>query len=156
MSLTSKQAKEIVGLISNDVISRARIVGPALGGFSKFVSSQGWAGPLRNSVLLYGAWMEATDPVFQRVCCIGIAEATVAALLDDNHKPKLSFVQTVNQAGRSPGGSYHHATGIWMKGGSHYVFDWWKTLDPDNPFIYRYSDWLVDKNSVQFVNFKGF
>ena len=31
-----------------------------------------------------------------------------------------------------------------------------KTLDPNNPFIYRYADWLLDRNPVQFVNFTRF
>jgi len=154
MTLTSKQAKEIVSVVSNDVISRARITGPALGAFSSFVSARGWNGTIRNSVVLFVMWAEASDPVFQRICCIGIAEASVAALIAA--KPKLPFIHSVNQPYRAPGGSAHHATGIWTKDGSHYVFDWWKTLDPDNPFIYRYADWLVDRKPVQFVNFKGF
>ncbi len=156
MALTSKQAKEVVSIVASDLICRARITGPALGAFSRFVSAQGWAGPIRNSALLFGEWVEASDPLFQRVCCIGIAEAAVDALLDEHHKPRPSFVSKVNQAIRSPGGSFHEAPAIWTKDGSHYVFDWWKTLDPDNPFIYRYGDWLLNKNPTQFVNFRGY
>lgn len=100
--------------------------------------------------------MERSDPVFQRVCCIGISEATAAALVDARHIPRSPSVYSVNRPDRTLGGSFHSATGVWLKDGSHYVFDWWKTLDPDNPYIYRYADWQLDKNPVQFVSFKGF
>jgi len=48
------------------------------------------------------------------------------------------------------------SNGVWTNDGFHYVFDWWKTLDRTNPFIYRDADWLLDKNAVQFVDFSRF
>ena len=100
--------------------------------------------------------MDRYDPVFTRVCCYGIAEAANEALHDERKLPRVSWATYINQPRRVLNGTSHEANGVWTKDGFNYVFDWWKTLDPKNPFIYRYADWRLDKNGVQFVNFTGF
>jgi hypothetical protein len=114
-----------------------RIIGPKLGGFENFLSGHGWAGPARNIALLYGAGMDSSDPSFQLVDCVGIATATSEALHDARHKVRVPGT-TVSVANRIVRGSYHSATGVAFDRG-WYVFDWWKTLDPDNPFLYRHG-----------------
>jgi len=100
--------------------------------------------------------MDRYDPVFMRVACYGIAEAVNTALHDERNLIRVSFAKKINQARRVLNGTSHEANGVWTKDGFHYVFDWWKTLDPNNPFIYRYADWLLDKNAVQFIDFTRF
>jgi hypothetical protein len=43
-----------------------------------------------------------------------------------------------------------------MTDGSDYVFDWYPTLDPLNPWLYETDDWRVDQNEWPFSSFTGF
>lgn len=67
--------------------------------------------------------------------------------------PKLhrSLVAT-----RKVDGYAHKGTGIAMKDGTDYVFDWWPTLNPKNPLISTRAHWGVGGSSIEFRRFKGY
>jgi hypothetical protein len=52
-------------------------------------------------------------------------------------------------------GYAHKATGVGMRDGTEYVFDWWKTLNPRNPLVSSRVEWLVAGKSVEYKAFKG-
>jgi len=43
-----------------------------------------------------------------------------------------------------------------MKDGTDYVFDWWPTLNPQNPLISTRAQWGVGGSTVEFRRFKGY
>jgi hypothetical protein len=153
MALSVDTADQIVDLISNDVECCSCIEGPT--GWGLF-SELEIAGGVRNFFLLYGAGLSKDDALFIRVCCIGIARATSKAISAGAHEGALTSVRTSYLVSRVVGGFAHSAAAIWMNDGTGYVFDWWRTLEPDNPVIYRYFDWMRARGGVQYEDFTGF
>jgi hypothetical protein len=68
----------------------------------------------------------------------------------------LPNVQNAIRCDRSIDGWDHHATRVLMTDGSDYVFDWYKTLDASNPWIYRTEEWRKDSDDyTPFASFAG-
>jgi hypothetical protein len=44
-----------------------------------------------------------------------------------------------------------------MTDGSRFVFDWWKSLDVSDPWIFRYDDFMDNhqENGVPYCEFRG-
>ena len=42
-----------------------------------------------------------------------------------------------------------------MKDGTEYVFDWWPTLNPKNPLISTYPQWLIAGTTIENRVFRG-
>jgi hypothetical protein len=68
---------------------------------------------------------------------------------------KLPTLRSSRVAMRTVKGYAHSATGIAMKDGTDYVFDWWPTLNQQNPLISTRAQWGVGGSTVEFRKFKG-
>jgi hypothetical protein len=96
--------------------------------------------------------------------CIGISEVTVAAVnkasiagsLKTGRQAYLAEAQRAIGITRVIGKWEHHACKVIMADGTDYVFDWWRTLDAANPWLYRTDDWRLDQNEVPMRGFNGF
>jgi hypothetical protein len=49
----------------------------------------------------------------------------------------------------------HWGSNVVLNDNSEYVFDWFPTLEPENPILYRYRDWVVDRDGVDYGEFDG-
>ena len=152
MPLTTDTADQVVQAVENDLVSCARIEGPTLYGV---LSKLHIAGHLRNLGLIFGG-MSTKDSTFVRVCCIGIAAATTKAIFAGIMSGDVTDAKATFQAYRIVHGFAHHGTGVAMKDGNDYVFDWFPTLEPSNPVIYRLADWRRDTGGVDYEDFDGF
>ena len=152
--MSEDTAMRIIAVVSEDPVCCSRIKGPTLYGA---LSRLGIAGHVRNFALLYGGGMSAEDAEFIRVSCVGITLATAKAIYNAaNVKHQLKAVTNAYFVDRVHWRFYHNATKILMKDGTSYVFDWFPTLDPDNPVIYKFFDWKQDRNGVKWEDFYGF
>jgi hypothetical protein len=95
------------------------------------------------------------DREFNDKICTGIALTTKAAIVANMVKGKLPKVRGSYLAERVVNGYAHKATGVGMRDGTEYVFDWWKTLNPRNPLVSSRVEWLVAGKSVKYKAFKG-
>lgn len=152
MALTTDTADQVVEAVGNDLLSCSRIEGPTLYGiFSKLHI----AGHVRNLGLILGG-MDTKDSHFVRVCCIGISEATSKAIFTEIRAGTITDMKTTCPVYRVVHQFSHFGTRVSMKDGSDYVFDWFPTLEPWNPVIYRYLDWKRDAGGVEYEDFEGF
>jgi hypothetical protein len=153
MALSVDTADQIVDIVSNDIVCCSCIEGPT--GWGLF-SALEWAGGVRNIFLMIGG-LQPADKAFIRVTCTGIAEATVAAIYQaamvDHSLPGVvnAYFWT-----RVVYGFHHNATMVKMEDGSAYIFDWWRTMDPGNPVMYKLFDWQRGRSGVQYEDFTGF
>lgn len=75
---------------------------------------------------------------------------------------KLPFVIMADPSVGVTEGDGHYAPNIIMKRGGEYTFDWWMTLEIDNPILWRTKDWrlyamtLISNKYVPFRDFEGF
>jgi hypothetical protein len=95
------------------------------------------------------------DKEFDEKICTGIALTTKAAIVANLINGKLSKVRSSYMAERVVNGYAHKATGVGMRDGTDYVFDWWKTLNPLNPLVSSLAEWRVASKSVEYRAFKG-
>lgn len=95
------------------------------------------------------------DEEFDSKICIGIAQATKAAIVAILANGKLPKVRGSYMAERVVDGYPHKATGVGMKDGTDYVFDWWPTLNVRNPLVSTLAAWRVAGKSVEYKAFKG-
>lgn len=112
------------------------------------------AGAARNLAMIFSG-MGPGDEEFDSKICIGIADATQAAIMANVLNGKLPKVQTAYRADRVVNGVAHKATAVWMKDATDYVFDWWPTLNSRNPLISTKAEWRVAGKSVEYKAFKG-
>jgi hypothetical protein len=100
---------------------------------------------------------DPTDPDVASFVCVGIAEASSSAITTalKAGNTKLGEVESAGLIDRSKPAE-HVATLVTMKDGSQYVFDWHKTLNSTNPFLYVASDWSRNRNGIMFNKFHGF
>lgn len=171
--LTRATAVRICEIVSQDPRCKAILSGPnnallkALGwsgGVRNFMNSAGWAfGIGGGGKALWGGSAADQDDV-QRVSCIGISQATTRAVSEASvsgsaktmKTAPLPSVQNAITCDRSIDGWDHHATRVLMTDGSDYVFDWYKTLDPSNPWIYKTEEWRKDSDDyTPFASFAG-
>jgi hypothetical protein len=159
MSLSRDSALRICQVVAADTLCSALLTKPVFGAFG------GWAGPIRN--LLNTTVRDKTDDEVQSLSCIGVSEATTAAVERESAgraqggTPALPDVQRAITIRRvvhhiGTGDWEHHACKVMMTDGSEYVFDWFVTLDASNPWIYRVSDWRLDMNEIECQYFYGF
>lgn len=92
--------------------------------------------------------------------CVGIAEATRDAILAALRRAKpggsLALIRDADQSDRDTT-TAHAATGITMRDGRRYIFDWHCTLRLGDPMIFpSQEDWDRTENGVLFSNFSGF
>lgn len=104
-------------------------------------------------MLLMGGGPE--DDAFRDLSCVGIAIATKAAIMANVFNGKLPTVLASYTAERTVDGYAHKGTGVAMKDGTDYVFDWWPTLNLRNPLISSRAAWRVAGKSVEYTSFKG-
>jgi hypothetical protein len=69
---------------------------------------------------------------------------------------KLPKVRSSLVVRRNVDGFEHKGTGVAMKDGTEYVFDWWPTLNSKNPLISPRALWAVGGSTIEFRSFKGF
>jgi hypothetical protein len=151
--LNKANAKLIVDAVKSDPAAIAQIN-------SLFrILPAGWAGGTRNFFLMIKDW-DAEDEETVKLVCVGIADVTervINRLIQKNQgNPDYPFVraETVTTNSRAV---YHVATGVKMKNGNTYVFDWHATLDVEDPLIFRtVYDWDLKIGGSTFSNFKGF
>jgi hypothetical protein len=99
---------------------------------------------------------DPSDPSTAQWVCTGIADATLAAIRGAMAKRPAAFskVAAVDVVSRfSP--FDHTATAVRTSDGGEYVFDWWKTLHPWSPMLYRRPEFLANRGGVLFVHFGG-
>jgi hypothetical protein len=167
----------ICQVVASDLRCKAFLCGPnnavlqALGwsgGVRNLMNSVGWTfgigggGSGLKNALSGGTAADQAD--VQRVSCIGISDATTRAVSEASvsasaktKKPApLPSVQNAIRCDRSIDGWDHHATRVFMTDGSEYVFDWYKTLDAMNPWIYKTENWRKDSDdSTPVASFAG-
>ncbi len=149
--LTVQTADQVVELVAADLVSCARIEGPTLNGiFSRLHI----AGHVRNLALLL-AGLNPEEAQFARVSCIGITEATTKAISEAALAGSLLGVRASFRVYRILDGYSHWGSNVVLNDGSDYVFDWFPTLEPENPILYRYRDWVVDRDGVEYWEFDG-
>lgn len=112
------------------------------------------AGPLRNAWML-AKGMDNKDDEFVELSCQGIAIVTQGVIFTHMMSSKLPKVLASRVVRRKVNGFEHKGTGVSMKDGTDYVFDWWPTLNPKNPVISSYAQWFVGGSTVEFRDFKG-
>jgi hypothetical protein len=156
MALSKKTAIAIIDAVASDSESQATINvrsndSPA----TKVVpASWGITGALRNFAHVI-SFSDPTDPKVERLLCTGIARTTSRAIDEKlSGTPGIPEVSKTEVVSREKPIS-HTATVIVMKDGSKYVFDWHKSLDVHNPWIYKLDDWKLNQGGLRFLEFKG-
>ena len=158
--LSRSIAVAIVDAVAADKTCAERITSA----FSTFGTS---SGPMRNAYYwLHHPWRPAAEGSEEsNYVCYGIAEATInainAARFDKGST--LNQVWSAGQADRNVGEwGEHYATSITLKLGKSpdnsacYVFDWWATLDLQNPLIYLSMEAFRNKSPrALFSTFPG-
>ncbi len=159
--LSTKDAQAIVNLVANDVCCRAVIKGPN----NALFRYTGQSGRIRNFANAVSESFGLLGPEdVQRVSCIGISATTSQAVnqagtrMAGIRKVKAILPNVTNaiQCSRVINGWHHHGCRVVMKDGTDYVFDWWRTMDPRNPWLYKTADWREDINAVPYISFKRF
>ncbi len=162
--LTRAGAHRMCELVSKDVGCQALLTAP----WPPILQSWGVAGSVVNALGTVGTWVGGMDQDdLQLRSCIGISNATSAALspetvegstASNGYLPEVQLAITCTRFPKDFLGNTweHHACRIIMVDGSDYVMDWWKTLDPWNPYIYATDDWRQDNsNYFPFSSFTG-
>lgn len=155
MALSVGNAYRVIQVVRADpeFVSRSqsifRVLGRGAGGTRNFLSIM-VAGDLEDSRNPWINWL-----------CVGVAIAGADAVNRAIKARHLLGFESADSSHTSDGG--HSATCVTMADKSQYVFDWWQTLNPDNPVLYRakdfenhtfYQNWT--NYGVQFRNFAGF
>lgn len=155
MALDLDTARHIVSAVSNDVSCRGVIEGPDFPAVvTDALERWHWAGGVRNFALIV-AGMGPEDSEFVRVSCVGISEVTQGVIFAETLKGKLPKVRSSRTTQRTVNDFVHSATWVGMKDGTEYVFDWWPTLNPKNPLISTYPQWLIAGTTIEHRNFRG-
>jgi hypothetical protein len=127
-------------------------------------ASWGIAGGVRNAgyVALYmatfGKYGDASEKEFADRVCVGIADATAAAINraianKDRRVRRILQATTVDRVLRSV---VHTATRIVMNDSQEHVLDWHATLEIKNPLMFRLvSDWTKGLHGVTLEDFQG-
>ncbi len=91
--------------------------------------------------------------------CTAIAEAAQAAIeqrqqLSKNFVPDLKKVSCHSRSE----GFAHMGLVIKMKDDTSYVLDWWATLDIENPLVYKFDDFDMNRKDAarEYAQFGGF
>ena len=152
MALSKSTAAKIVDVVTRDKESFHRITAFFGSGPPPHI-----AGAMQNFIL--ASFVDPSDPnsFGYKVSCDGISIATAAAINAAVAKGELPDVAQATDQPRRKGIS-HTGTAIRMKDGTKYVFDWHKTLNPSNPAIYEFEDFVENRPNghILFANFKGF
>jgi hypothetical protein len=99
---------------------------------------------------------DPSDPSTAQYLCTGIAEATLDAIRAATAKKAAALAKVASADVVSRSEPFEHsATLVVSADGGEYVFDWWKTLHPWCPMIYRRDDFLSNRGGVPFVYFGG-
>jgi hypothetical protein len=155
VALDLDTARNIVNAVSADISCRGVIEGPTFPAIvTNALERWHWAGGVRNFALIL-AGMGPEDAEFVRVSCVGISEVTQGVVFAETLKGKLPKVRTSRTTQRTVNKFVHHATCVSMKDGSDYVFDWWPTLNPKNPLISTYSQWVIAGTTIEHRSFRG-
>ena len=156
MALSLSAPSKIVEVVRSDISSRACIEGPKFPAIVRNTLERAhWSGGARNFFLVL-AGMGSTDREFVRVSCVGIAEATSVAINAAIMKGNLPGVRASRVAERVIDGYHHKSTGVAMRDGKDYVFDWWPTLNPKNPLISTEAQWRIGQGAIEYKRFRGF
>ncbi len=167
MSLSKATAAAIVDAVSQDVESRRRLhsilrfLGPVGTQHRGGLRDTGleWKAIFASLPALGHGWGSFTgridnklnDPAYADLCCVGIADATVAAI----NKAGITEVAAAAREDRILP-EWHSVTGVTMRDGSQYTFDWFLTLAVNNPVIFRLDEWRADMSfGIQFAGFSG-
>lgn len=167
MSLTREQAQEIVNVVAKDAncVNRINSI------FGKLPANIKGSGEIRN--LLITAAFDVVPDVLERFgvkermtpqstefaqhCCVAISDAVCTLF---KHHRNLPFIKEIS--GGSCVTTDHYAPIFKMKSGGEYVFDWWMSLDVQNPIIWRKFEWEHFTDPTHFFDgvplkeFKGF
>jgi hypothetical protein len=91
--------------------------------------------------------------------CTGIAEAAQGAI-EQRQKLSKNFVPDLKKVSchsRSEGYA-HMGVVLTMTDNSTYVLDWWATLDIENPLVYKFDDFDMNRKDAarEYAQFGGF
>lgn len=154
MALDLVTAHGIVHAIRTDAACRATIEGPRRSRVvMELLGLWHVAGGVRNFMMMVSGLGRADDE-FIRYSCIGIAVATQQVIQSAMLQGKLPKVQASLIRRRRVNGFEHKGTGVAMKDGSDYVFDWWPTLTPGNPLISTLAQWVRGGTTIEYEAFK--
>lgn len=152
------EVRKIIEVVKNDAESSSRLSSPL-----RYLPLAGW---LRDASVMGPDMFTGNDPTPEKskMICNGIEDATNAAILS----AKLPFVRNVETANRQGGFNVeaglivgaHVATRVDFVDGQTIVFDWWATMNIDDPLLYpsnrdfelatramRFSEWEYPKKS---------
>jgi hypothetical protein len=164
MALSKSTADAIVAAVAADTAClRAITPNPTLDKFAELTNPltstvlelTGAAGSVRNFAMIL-AGKGPGDPVFDDRICLGIVAVTVKAIHGAMRASKLPEVRACSGLHRRHWGVEHEATWIRTADDSEYAFDWHATLKPRDPLISKAEDWVVARNAINYVFFKGF
>ncbi len=149
MPMTRSLAAKIVSAVSADPDCVERISSV----FSKIPAESRLAGQLRN--LCWAGWASLAG-ISTKYICLGIAEASSNAISRAN-LPGVTFASAEPD---DPENNKHWGTLVTVqtKRLSYYVFDWWMSLDVNNPILFHRSDWKTGlyARGTPFSKFQGF
>lgn len=156
MALDLVTAYSIVNAVRADVACRATIEGPRRSRVvMELLGLWHVAGGVRNAAMM-AKGLGREDDAFVRFSCTGIAQVTQRVIFSEVLGGRLPKVQSSLVRRRSVNGYEHKGTGVAMKDGSDYVFDWWPTLTAGNPLISTLAQWASGGTSVEYEDFKEF
>jgi len=163
-----QQIKSVFLLIPGGQAGATRNMGMALLNGVSMKADEGMKWLVNRKPDFAGSWLgkylisrdltvfDPSDPSTARYLCTGIADATLAAIQAAKAKrpgvfTKVSAVDVVSRFEPFD----HTATAVTTADGGEYVFDWWKTLHPWSPMLYRRDEFLENRGGVLFVHFGG-
>lgn len=153
MALETATADKIVSIVANDRLCVSRIKSSSL--YRLIGKLTHHAGNIRDLALMVSG-ISSRDERFLRISCNGMAEATSARLLRASIDGNLPEIKNSWAYSRCINGWWHFGTRVWMADETYYMFDWFFTLDPENPLISRGADWDAGDNGIEYGDFQGF
>jgi hypothetical protein len=156
LALDLLTASSIVKAVRANLACRATIEGPkASRVVMEILGVWHLAGGVRNAAMMV-VGLGREDQAFVRYSCTGIAQVTQRVIFSEMLAGRLPKVQSSLVRRRKVNGFEHKGTGVVMKDGSDYVFDWWPTLTPGNPLISTLAQWVNAGTTVEYEQFKEF
>jgi hypothetical protein len=108
-----------------------------------------------SAYTLFG-YYDPTDPEVEKIVCTGIANGAIEAIKKHPEVMKrLTKLDTTQE--RYPYTGVAHTAVLVVIGEKEFVFDWYQSLEADNPRVHTYENWLKgdDDKGVYYTDIKN-
>jgi hypothetical protein len=99
---------------------------------------------------------DPSDASTEQYVCTGIATATADAICRARTASPAAFARVASVDTVSRSSPYEHTATRLQTPDGDYVFDWWKTLHPWCPMLYRHDDFMENRGGILHLHFGGF